>query len=233
MTYGLKVIDDNENTILDSSINGLSGLRIRASGTGTTASVTPGFDSSKELLFINVQPTSGNEQAVVPDFTTSPGTPTFRQTFGTGTVTVNWAIVERFVDAGTVSPEGYGLKVFDANGDLQFNSDLFEGEGGISLSGIRQAFTLIGKPESDGYASLSTDITEYVEVSWGIWGGSGGGYRGVTFVNGITDYHPGGTTTFGQGIYYISDYQNNIFEDRTKPLLNQSAILLAEIGGSV
>lgn len=232
MTHGLKVIDDNENTILDSSINGLSGLRIRASGTGPTASATPGYDSSKELLFINVQPTSGNSQAVVPDFTSSPGTPTFRQTFGTGTVTVNWAIVERFVDAGTVSPEGYGLKVFDANGDLQFNSDLFEGEGGVSLTEIRQPFTLIGKPESDGYGSISTDYTDYVEVSWGLWGGSGGGYRGVLFANQVVGLHPDPPPN-GLGIYYIADYQNNIFEDRTKPLLNQSAILVAEIGGSV
>ena len=233
MSYGFKVIDANDNTILDSSINGMSGLRIRASGSSASASAVPTYDATQELLFINYQPTSGNSTTIIPDFITSPGTPLFRVPGSGSTISVNWAIVERFSDSGTTSPEGFGIKVFDADGDLQFNSDLFDGEGGVELTDVRQAYTLVGKPAVDGYAgALTNDRTKYVEVGWGVYSSALGGYRGITFANQVTNFHETGTTT-GNGIYYVADYGNSIFENRLQPLFNDSAILLADIGGSV
>ena len=237
MTYGFKSFNSAGEVLLNSDINGLSGLRIRASGTGASASVVPTFDPAQDFLFIEAASTSNTAVAVIPDFVTSPGTPIFRQTFGTGTVSVNWAIVERFVDAGLESPQGYGIQVYDAAGDLQFNSDSYDGEGGVGLVDIIPENAVIGKPYDDGYQNRLGARGKYIEVSWGVWG-NGNGYRGVVFYNnytsnGVMYNRPGSINDTPDGAFYIASYQGGIYESRTNPLLNSSPILVADIGGSV
>ncbi|MEK9954556.1 MAG: hypothetical protein VW577_04030, partial [Pelagibacteraceae bacterium] len=166
----------SSNTQIDSDSTRV-GLAIIATGTanGSLTGVQQG-----DLLFVNADPGSG----------TGYNTIMARANYGTSTVTfyspgayLNSSTSSNTTGAGTISyihcrlmedqgsPDGssYGLQVLNTNGEVAFDSRRFKSNyGGLNITNIIERGDLTTNSYtgtvSNITSTISTDITEYVEI---------------------------------------------------------------------
>lgn len=240
MSYGIKTFNGNGDITLDTSVAGISGLKIVGAGTAASMSLSQAyrtriFDKAKNQVFVRIQPTSGNSDAVAFDSLRSGAGADFRPPGIPGATqpsqVVDYIVTERFVDEGTNSSPGYGVRLYDDNGDLEFDSSTLLGFGGVSLKNVIPSFSREAKPNTKG--NLITDnLNDYVDISWGFWTFNNIGYTGLAFYNNVTDGNGDSMT----GAAFISDGEGGYsggFSVINETLPNPSPILVLTAGGSV
>jgi len=216
MGYGIEILTGNGSLQINSDYTD-SGF-IVTDKISSTSTVT--YDRSKDLVF--ARPASGGGIVFVGlSITTATGsvTRTFQDTSGSS---VNMEVIKgRFCSELTAS-SGYGLQIFNSDGDLAFDSGQFTGDGGFNLTDY------IPSTQVNGQISLSSPLTadgrKYANMDTTAIDNSGDGfYIQYCFRDSGTD----------DGIFFES-YFNLTFEGGTIAsfLSNYNPILLGE-GGSV
>lgn len=228
MTYGVLFKNANSNVQIDSDSTG-TGLVVVDSGTGT--SLGQSVDLANKLVF--ARPTSTE----VPTYffaklgtVASNGTQTVQFVDDAGNaVTANWIIAEVASEL-TASSSGYGLQIFNSNGDLAFESTAYNGDGGLNITDY-----LAAGDGSGDFDLIDTDTSKYAMMNTSSW-----------FSNFRQGYFYGNPNNSGTGIYFegVFIFQGGGgFEDdfdesggsgsiSESSIQNLGALLLAE-GGSV
>lgn len=219
MSFGIQLLNGNNNVQLDSDTTG-KGFVVRDSGTGTRTSYR--VDPQKELVFArpSIQPTSGVE--LYAKQTEPVDGKSFIEFYSNpfSTITCDYMVAE--VSTDFTATTGYGVQIFNIDGDLAFDTGLTTGKGGINVSDYMAA----GDGSGD-YDLLDTDKTKFAIMNNSF----------------ISDYNYDqyfgylyGPRNGVQGVYYVGQ----IWIDLTSingslfavPFGNSSAVLLAE-GGAV
>ena len=160
MSYGLQVTSENGDIQLDTTRTGDQGLTVIASGTSATPfssySVPVG---TTPILMASVSPSNGSYMFVGFDGTTFKD---FNAV--TGAITdksdTNWIICQRTNDLDTGNKSGdYGLQVFNADGDEQFDSRYYNGQGGLGVLGYFPRLSI--NSGGDGYLFNSGGSTNH------------------------------------------------------------------------
>ena len=216
MGYGIEILTGNGNLQINSDYTD-SGFIVIDKFSSTT---TINYDRSKDLIF--ARPASGGGNVTVGlSTTTATGvvTRTFQDTSGSS---VNMEVIKgRFCSELTAST-GYGLQVFNSDGDLAFDSGNFTGDGGFNLTDYIPTF------QENGQVSLgdpmTTDGRKFVNMDTTFIDNSGDGFY-IQYI-----FRDAGTS---EGIFFES-YFNVTFEFGTVAsfLSNYNPILIGE-GGSV
>jgi len=172
MTYGLSITGSSDNLQIDTD-KSYSYYGVVASGTGTSVNVS-GLNSNKDLIF--GKPSGGTGDLAI---TISGTTITFYQS-------ANYYVLRPVLDVGD-SGSGYGLRVYNQDANLAFDSGYF----GASQDVILQVATtvdaglLVGNPSSS--SSIIYTDTDYQSV-----------YANLNYGNYIS------TTTFINGFSWLS-----------------------------
>lgn len=221
MSYGIKIISGNGNTQIDSNTSG-TGLIVIDSGTATGTPSRVNLDH--DFVFIRPTATSGNNYVTV-----SRGTPNSNGDYFISFTRANGSAINcDFIIAKTASEQiqssgGYGIQIFNPDGDLAFDSGLYTGDGGFGVTSFLDSFEATGN-----FDLMSTDVTEFGSVNFMI---SSGGVlaAGLVFVN---DYNSHTNTNVqSNGIYYFGTFTINFgYGNQVSPLTNLSAIFIAETG---
>lgn len=170
MSFGFQVFSSTGELQLDSTRTGDQALTVVASGSGSTIAYTPPVGVTP-IVFANVSVSSGNY-----DFFGFDGT-TFRNFDATAKV-VNYVVCVRTNDIDPADKVGdYGLQVFNADGDEQFDSRYYNGAGGFGVLGYfprlsiqSTAFASTGYIFETGGATnnaVTTNVDHYVTLSVG------------------------------------------------------------------
>lgn len=216
MTYGIEILSGNGSLQLNSDYPD-SGF-IVIDKFSSTSTIT--YDRSKDLVF--ARPASGGGNVFVGlSNTTATGsvTRTFQDTSGTS---VNMEVIKgRFCSELTAS-SGYGLQIFNSDGDLAFDSGQFTGDGGFNLTEYIPALELNGQINLSN--PITTDGRKFVNMDTTDIDNSGDGF----YV--LYSFRDAGTS---EGIFFES-YFNVTFEGGTIAsfISNFNPILIGE-GGSV
>jgi|TARA_B110000259_G_C14018199_1_gene402099 hypothetical protein len=197
MAYGIRFDSANGKVQLDSATTN-TGIIITDSAVSSQY-VT--FDQSKEFCFAKPAATSYSGEILMALRMTSGGASGgwnadqlyyFEKPDGTR-VTANY-IVGRWSNQITDTSTGYGIKIFNSDGDVAYNSKLYAGDGGFGILSFFPASSLSGEGPSGGSASrLTTDTTKYVDMNGTFGSGDSSGFFGYSFKRGT-----------GAGIYYSS-----------------------------
>ena len=218
MTYGIQIDTSNGNVQIDSNTNG-KGLIVIDSG--SASSLPSAVNLNEVFVFARPSTASGNNYLAVDRGTPDANgnqTVAFKKADGTA-LTVDY-IVSKVSNAQTSSSSGYGVQVFNSDGDLAFDSGLFTGDGGFGVTdflGARQGtgvYDLI-TTEERRYALINTTNHE-LESNVGL-------NLFFVFVNTTN------TSYASKGIYFAGRFQfGNPIQFQYIP--NLGAILIAEVG---
>lgn len=217
MSYGIEILSGNGNLQINSDYTD-SGF-IVIDKFSSTSTIT--YDRSKDLVFARPASGGGNVSAGLSN-TSSTGvvTRTFQDTSGNS---VNMEVIKgRFASEFTASSSGYGLQIFNSDGDVAFDSKRFTGDGGFNITEYIPTF------EENGYGSvtdpMTTDARKYVNMDTTVIDNSGDGFY---------IYYSWRDAGSNEGITYVA-YFNLTFEFGTVSsfLQNYNPILIGE-GGSV
>lgn len=220
MAYGIE-LNGGGNVFQIGSTRVMSGFKVVSSGSASTIPGTTANTFSADFILIRPStPASGSKQEVYIKKNTTPWS-VVDQT--DSALTVDYVIIRSFKDAGnTPSTSGYGIQVFDANGDIAFDSGLI-GTDGVTLTSTAEAGTLSGNFLID--TALTTNLSQYVsiETSFFVYNNTEFGFL---YAN---NYTVGSNTR--NGIYYTGKFYIDIFgEHYSSYLTNMSQIFTATIG---
>lgn len=221
MTYGLRV--DNGLGILqiDSDRLGYSGIEIIDSGTGSSITGI----GANDVIFARVTPAVGTRTQL--GLNRSGSSATIVSSYQGATLNADWILCRRFQDQ-TPSSSGYGLQVYNATGDLAFDSNLYTGNGGITITNIFPPSSFIGNQDSPG-DRFTTDLSTYVDLTHSRIAdfGNGGTFAGYYFYN---QWVSSGGLTFN-GIHWLYfSFVPGLF---TTYLPNWGHVITAAAGESV
>jgi hypothetical protein len=216
MGYGIEILTANGNLQINSDYTD-SGF-IVTDKFSSTSTVT--YDKTKDFVFARPASGGGNVSAGLSANTgTGVVTRTFQNVSGSS---VNMEVIKgRFASEFTAST-GYGLQVFNSDGDLAFDSGQYTGDGGFNVTDYIPTF------EENGYGSITdpmtTDGRKFVSMDNTYIDNSGDGFY---------IYHSWRDAGSNEGITFVA-YFNIVFELGTVAsfLQNYNPILIGE-GGSV
>ena len=218
MSYGIEINTANGNTQIDSNTNG-KGLIVTDSG---TSSETPLIDLNEVLVFI--KPSGTGNRAVTAIRTTADSNGNQKLQFKNhnyGSINCDF-IIAKVSNVQTESSSGYGVQIFNTEGDLAFDSGLYTGDGGFGITDFVQAY------EGSGQNSLiSTSTDNYVLANSLIWVTQQGPLQGFNYVTSHTSV----SYASQNGIYFFGAFKFGTapnFQYQTIP--NLGAIFIAETG---
>ena len=199
MAYGISFETANGNVQIDSSTTN-TGLIVLASA---ASSSTVTFDPQKELVFAKPASTTYTNQKVAIAYPSTygwsgSGTFTFAEPDGTA-VLMNY-IIAKWSNEQTASTSGYGLQVYNSDGDLAFDSSLYTGDGGIGVIAFAVQQSLSGYGSFGVTSRMSTDITKYYSMNGSYAAGSDTIFFGIEFNNSTSTANGSG----GKGVYWLS-----------------------------
>ena len=217
MSYGIEIFNANSNIIIDS---GTTNTGFIVADTGTANQVT-NINLEEEFLFVRPNTTSGNHNITLHRQGTynQAQTVIFRNQAGSQ-VSLDY-VRGKFASDFTSSSTGYGVQVFNSDGDLAFDSGLYTGDGGFGVTNYFASQSLSGD-----HGLMDSDTTKYV-LGNTLFGSTNntGFYIGVHFVNSHTS-----TTAVSSNGVYFHGYFN--FFGGSSIVNNIGAQFLGE-GGSV
>lgn len=160
MTQGMYVVGPTSNLQIDSD-QPYSYYRLIASGTGITTGAISGLDRNKDLILAKPSGGTGRLLAQITgttiDFFSNGGNPT-----GT-TVSANYYILRPTLTGG-VTATNYGIRIYNVDGQLAFDSGSF----GTSQDVILQVSNIIAAGQAYGNTGNSLSIvytgTDYQDV---------------------------------------------------------------------
>ena len=129
MTYGIQLNTSNGNIQIDSNTNG-KGLIVVDSGSAT--SLPSAVNLNDVFVFARPSTASGNNYLAVERGTANSNgeqTVAFKKSDGTA-LTVDY-ITAKVSTAQTATSSGYGVQIFNSEGDLAFDTGLYTGDGGF------------------------------------------------------------------------------------------------------
>lgn len=218
MAYGASVLSGNGFVQLDSSTTN-SGLTIVDAGSiSTSGSIS--FTKSTQFLFC--RPTSSGTTSMAL-LQTSSGATTTQQTFEIRNNQGNRVAVDyvlgQFSSSLSANTSGYGIQIFNSDGDLAFDSEQYNGDGGFGLTDYVPPNTYAGY-----FNFIDNDQTKYALMNGTF------GYQTTSFI-GIVYSGSASTSPYsaGAGIYYLGYI--NIFGGPSY-FPNWGSIFLGQ-GGSV
>lgn len=190
MTYGIRIESGNGSLQIDSDSSN-TGL-IVVDKISSSSSVT--YDTSKDLVF--ARPASGGGNVNVGlNVSSSTGniTRTFRTPNGAYNL-VNMEIIKvRFSNEITAASTGYGIQIYNTNGELAFDSGAYAGDGGLNITdyfpkGSEDGYGLVTDPmTTDGRAFALFNHTSINTTNLGLHQGyqfrDSGTNDGITFFN--------------------------------------------------
>jgi len=216
MSYGIEILSGNGSLQLNSDYPD-SGF-IVIDKFSSTSTIT--YDRSKDLVF--ARPASGGGNVFVGlSNTTATGsvTRTFQDTSGNS---VNMEVIKgRFCSELTAS-SGYGLQIFNSDGDLAFDSGKFTGDGGFNITEYIPPLQVNGQIDLSN--PITTDGRKFVNMDTTDIDNSGDGF----YV--LYSFRDAGTS---EGIFF-NCFFNLTFEGGviSSFVYNFNPILIGE-GGSV
>jgi hypothetical protein len=196
MAYGVQIFSANGNIQVDSSTSNSGLIVIDAAASSQTVSAV----LDKELVFAKPVATgaqitmgwsgSGTGGGYDPAVNT---TFTFRNISGTA---INCSYIKvKVANELTASTSGYGLQVYNDDGDLAFDSGLYNGDEGFGITDFVKGGDFNGY-----YNFIDSDIDKYCLMNLTYAMGAGFGYRGYVYKNTTNTSAP---MTSGKGIYYL------------------------------
>lgn len=165
MTYGIKILGGVDNIQIDSDRSNV-GLKIIDSGTSSTIPGTVANTFFDKLIAINYIPASGS---VFPLFLNKATTPWSVVNFNGTAIPVDWVILDTF--GNTPSTSGYGIQIYNADGDISFDSQALQNDG-ASFTDFALYGTFSGNPYEDS-GPLTPTTTDYVLMNHSTWGPAG------------------------------------------------------------
>ena len=206
MAYGISFETANGNVQIDSSTTN-SGLIVLASA---ASSSTVTFDPQKELVFAKPASTTYTNQKVAIAYPSTygwsgSGTFTFAEPDGTA-VLMNY-IVAKWSNEQTASSSGYGLQVYNSDGDLAFDSGLYNNNGGVGIIAFAAQQSLSGYGSFGVTSRMSTDTTKYYSMNGSYTTSNNSVFFGTEFNNSTSTANGSG----GKGVYWLSYFTGYTF----------------------
>lgn len=229
MAYGINFETANGNVQIDSTTTN-TGLIVLS---GALSSQTVTFDQQKEFCFARPASTTyTGEIRIALSNTAGTGTQTYYFEEPDGTrVNTNY-IVGKWANEQVTSSGGYGIQIFNSDGELAYDSGLYTGDGGVGIVAFWTAWQLSGYGSTGTTSQLTTDPTLFVNMNGTL--GQASDY--ATYFGYVFKKSAAGTpnsNSAGPGIYWDSEVKFNIgFGYSTFVLGNFTPRFLAE-GGSV
>jgi len=220
MTYGIE-INGGGNVLQIGSNRVMSGFKISSLGAGSTIPGTTANNFSPKIILVKPStPASGAKQEVYINKQTTPWSVVNEN--GTS-ITISYAIIESFKDSNNTPTTGtYGIQIFDANGDIAFDSGAV-GTDGITLTSSAEAGAFSGDYLING--PLVTDLSQYVSIETSFFSDNNFEY-GFVYAN---NYTIGSNTR--NGIYYTGRFFFDIFGQLySSYLTNMGQIYTAKVG---
>ncbi len=223
MSYGIEIKNANDNVVIDSETSNTGFVIIDA---GTSNSITS-INLEEEFLFVKPNATSGNYNIALHRTSGNFGENqaiTFRENSGSA---ISCDCVRgKFANTLTVSSGGYGLQIFNSEGDLAFDSGLYGGDGGFGITNYFPNQSMNG-----AHNLMDTDTSKYVlgNTLFGTSANSGF-WIGVHYINS----HTTTTQASANGIYFNGYFTFSFMGGGggQTPVNNIGAQFLGE-GGSV
>jgi hypothetical protein len=194
MSYGIQIFSANGNIQLDSTTTNSGLIVVDAAASSQTVDAI----LDKELVFAKPVATGS---AVTMGWTGQNGTYnpsvnttfTFRNSAGTA---INCSYIKvKVANELTASTSGYGLQVYNEDGDLAFDSGLYSNDGGFGITDFVR-----GGDFNGNYNFIDSDIDKYCLMNPTYAAGLSMGFRGYIFKNTTTTSAP---YTNGKGIYFL------------------------------
>ena len=210
----------NGNIQIDSATTN-KGLIIIDSGTG---SVTPKVHPDKELVFAKPTATSGQVfMATTRSAKDANGELTYSFKKENGTALNVDFVIAKVSNQITASSSGYGVQIYNDEGDLAFDSGAFTGDGGIGITDFVQAYESTGQNDL-----IDTDTSKYSLVNSTNWADPNDTGVSLAFIYVLTTNLEYSST----GIYFEGRFQFKPFGEAVQyqTISNLGAIFLAEVG---
>ena len=186
MTYGISIEGGIGNVQITSDTSNI-GFRVVNSGTSSDLPGTSAGLGGDKLFAIQYTPPAGTFKNL---YVNKQGTSWVVVDQNGNPFSVNWVELGLF-PATPVASSGYGIQIFNKNGDLAFDSSSIVSKG-ATFKEFANAFTVSGNP-SQAEGPLTEDLSEYVTIAHAVFA-AGNTYSGYHFSNGS-----GGRT----GVYHI------------------------------
>lgn len=239
MAYGLQVYDANGGLQLDTTKSGYSAFAVIAAG---ASSSVPNVNNDTDIIFANMTVTSGNYKVLTSNYVAGGGstyTKLFYDEYNQAAV-ANYVHVRRTSDI-TSPTGGYGILIYNNDGDIEFDSRLYEGNGGFNVTGYVESNTKSGMAfyQSGTYdhSPITTDLSVYVDMSRtsgqapvNVFGTDRARYVGYVFFNNFNGspgsiVSNGGSGTISRnGVYWSRQKSGNAGPDT----VNYSDIIYGE-----
>lgn len=194
MAYGIQIFSANGNVQIDSSTTNSGLIVVETAASAQTVDAV----LDKELVFAKPVATGS---AVVMGWsagTTGSYNPavnttfTFRNSYGT---TINCSYIKvKVASELTASSSGYGLQVYNDDGDLAFDSGLYTGDEGFGITDF-----VAGNGFNGNYNFMDSDIDKYCLMNPTFALSASSGFRGYIYKNTTSTTAP---YTSGKGIYF-------------------------------
>lgn len=221
MSYGIHIESGNGNVQVDSSTSG-KGLIVIDSGTSTT---TSRLDPDKVLVFAKPSSSSGNI-LIGCTRTTEDSNGEINLQFkdlNLNSVTCDF-IIAKVSNEQTQSSSGYGVHVFNSEGDLAFDSGLFTGDGGFGVTDFLDA-----REGSGQYDLISTSTSNYVLVNSAALASpsAAGIIQAFIYVNNYTS----ASYASQNGIYFLGQFKFGTAPNfQYQAIPNLGAVFVTETG---
>lgn len=221
MSYGIQLDSGNGNVQIDSNTNG-KGLIVVDSG--TASSLPSAVNLSEVFVFARPTATTGQNYLAVDRGTPNANgeqTIDFKKSNGTA-LNVDY-IIAKVSNVQTAASSGYGVQIFNIDGDLAFDTGLFTGDGGFGVTDFLAAYAGSGQYDlittADRNYALINSTNHELETSVGL---------NLFFVF-VSTTNP----SYSQkGIYFAGRFQFQPFGEpiQYQAITNLGAILIAEAG---
>mgnify|MGYP006073569859 CR=1 FL=1 len=228
MAYGINFVTANGNVQIDSTTTN-TGLIVLSSAL-SSQSVT--FDQQKEICFARPASTTyTGEVRLALSNVTGTGTKTYYFEEPDGTrVNTNY-IVGKWANEQIASSGGYGVQIFNSDGDLAYDTGLYTGDGGLGITAFWAAWQLSGYGSTGTTSKMTTDPTLFVNMNGTLGQASEyATYYGYVFKNSAAGTP--NSNSSGPGIYWEAVVRITVFGNSNFVIGNFTPRFLAE-GGSV
>jgi len=186
MAYGISYETPNGNVQIDSDTTNTGLIVISSAASAQSVS----FDVTTEMCFAKPSSTTYTQQLVgLRLVNASTNTYNFEDT--TGNLVNTEYIIAKWSNELTTSNSGYGLQVFNVDGDLAYDSTLYTGNGGVGIVGYAPQQSLSGAGSSSTSSLVDSDPDLYYNMNQTFATASASQFIGYDFVK---------DASIGQGI---------------------------------